>query len=59
MTKIVISKLDMPINASGQVFRYHAQIFVDGYYAGYGRYCETLAEAEAYARQNAEAYEIA
>ena len=58
MTKVIISKLDMPLNASGHVLRYNAQLFVNDYYAGYGRFCETLAEAKAYAEQNAESCEI-
>lgn len=57
MTKIVISKLDMPICTSGKTICYNAQLFTNGFYAGYGRYCETLAEA--YAKQNADSYEIA
>lgn len=59
MTKIVISKLDTPIHTSGKVLRYNAQIFVNGFYAGYGLYCETLEEAKEYARQHAYPYEIA
>ena len=58
MTKVIISKLDMPVNASRHVLRYNAQLFVNDYYAGYGRFCETLAEAKAYAEQNAESCEI-
>ena len=48
-TKIVLLGELHPARLKG--YGYNVQIFIDGIYTGVGKFCKTLADAEAYAKE--------
>lgn len=60
--KPYIVPLNQPLHDNGKTYLYNVQVWnsLDGEnyaYCGEGRYCETMAEAEDYAKSQIEGYE--